>query len=358
MKTRIISLFLCSFTFTDLAQANCIAELDAIIQNRKPDVRKSQAASITCSATVGAFAGNAFFPGIGTVPGLIIGGAYGAGLGRAMQNKRDIEVLRKIRRRLKAAYWYKDKDFLSDKNSSEDQNYDSRQKQIKRYPKYLKKLLRQINTKVNNKTNSNDDPFVDMETDELSELLIKIDQDSYLCNEILLRRIKKYGYDLHIFRRLVANLENRLFLHERDYEGLVERSRYDQEQQVIANQFLETYLSLPYNREQAIYHAAQLRERRRIEEIQNSEAKAGEILLDKKMQSILKLHPKFSWPNEMEDEMCPICMDEMNSSKPTTRTHCGHNFHSTCIKDWIKINSKHNEIDCPNCRADLSKPLP
>ena len=44
---------------------------------------------------------------------------------------------------------------------------------------------------------------------------------------------------------------------------------------------------------------------------------------------------------------CPICYDAL--SKATVHTlACGHNFHTTCVSQWLKDNTS-----CPMCRATV-----
>ena len=45
-------------------------------------------------------------------------------------------------------------------------------------------------------------------------------------------------------------------------------------------------------------------------------------------------------------EECPICMDEIDMSKNSLVTECGHKFHSSCLLQ----NIAHNGFDCPYCR--------
>jgi hypothetical protein len=41
---------------------------------------------------------------------------------------------------------------------------------------------------------------------------------------------------------------------------------------------------------------------------------------------------------------CTICLDDTN----TTKLHCGHCFHKSCISTWMFTKST-----CPNCRAPI-----
>lgn len=43
---------------------------------------------------------------------------------------------------------------------------------------------------------------------------------------------------------------------------------------------------------------------------------------------------------------CSICLSKVN--KPMCKTKCGHIFHITCLKEWLKKN-----ITCPLCREKI-----
>ena len=44
---------------------------------------------------------------------------------------------------------------------------------------------------------------------------------------------------------------------------------------------------------------------------------------------------------------CSICLTSTN--KPKCVTKCGHHFHISCIKQWLKVNHT-----CPMCREPLA----
>ena len=52
--------------------------------------------------------------------------------------------------------------------------------------------------------------------------------------------------------------------------------------------------------------------------------------------------------NNINVDKCPICLDEFKVNEEYFKFYCGHSFHSNCIKDWEKINSK-----CPNCKKEI-----
>ncbi|CAD8072124.1 unnamed protein product [Paramecium primaurelia] len=47
---------------------------------------------------------------------------------------------------------------------------------------------------------------------------------------------------------------------------------------------------------------------------------------------------------------CAICLENLNNNQEVRQTHCHHNFHSICIKEWIQKNKK----ECPVCRSNLA----
>ncbi|KAL8048753.1 hypothetical protein ABFX02_07G087500 [Erythranthe guttata] len=59
-----------------------------------------------------------------------------------------------------------------------------------------------------------------------------------------------------------------------------------------------------------------------------------------------------------EDEICAICLDDMNTScekeKEETTTigslGCGHEYHVCCIKRWLRTKNS-----CPLCKAVASR---
>lgn len=50
----------------------------------------------------------------------------------------------------------------------------------------------------------------------------------------------------------------------------------------------------------------------------------------------------------MEDDSCPICCEELNTTNIAT-TPCGHKFHTTCLLENVKYGS----FKCPCCREQL-----
>jgi len=49
----------------------------------------------------------------------------------------------------------------------------------------------------------------------------------------------------------------------------------------------------------------------------------------------------------VSNDECSICLSKVN--KPKCKTVCGHIFHITCIKEWLKSN-----VTCPLCRNPIN----
>ena len=93
---------------------------------------------------------------------------------------------------------------------------------------------------------------------------------------------------------------------------------------------------------------------------------------NKKAKESKKIHPKKrrekDLTNQMsllDDPICPICQEDMYTNEGIyfCKPSCGHNFHITCLKVFIK-HKKDTEmvVSCPMCRAkweedDYIKPL-
>ena len=74
------------------------------------------------------------------------------------------------------------------------------------------------------------------------------------------------------------------------------------------------------------------------------------------MQSIIEQLIKDQTEDQTEDQTmiddneCPICMENIDPVKNRMTTECGHCFHSSClIKHSVLTN-----INCPMCRQDLA----
>lgn len=52
--------------------------------------------------------------------------------------------------------------------------------------------------------------------------------------------------------------------------------------------------------------------------------------------------------NLVDDESCPICMEDLGDDAVTTR--CGHSFCKSCLMTW---EIQQGRLQCPSCRTDL-----
>lgn len=52
--------------------------------------------------------------------------------------------------------------------------------------------------------------------------------------------------------------------------------------------------------------------------------------------------------SQLEEQICSICLETMDSQTSLTLEECTHTFHSTCIVKWFR--SQHSS--CPQCRGE------
>ena len=52
--------------------------------------------------------------------------------------------------------------------------------------------------------------------------------------------------------------------------------------------------------------------------------------------------------NTLQDDICIICQENIQSEEVRRITQCGHYFHRTCIDVWFQGN-----VQCPTCRHDI-----
>ena len=52
--------------------------------------------------------------------------------------------------------------------------------------------------------------------------------------------------------------------------------------------------------------------------------------------------------NGLQDDICTICQDNIESGEVRRITHCRHYFHKTCIDTWFQTH-----VVCPTCRHDI-----
>ena len=55
-----------------------------------------------------------------------------------------------------------------------------------------------------------------------------------------------------------------------------------------------------------------------------------------------------SWCKQHYKGECSICLNNVSNTTKTTKTICGHYFHSDCLNQWCKSNNT-----CPICRKEI-----
>lgn len=81
--------------------------------------------------------------------------------------------------------------------------------------------------------------------------------------------------------------------------------------------------------------------------------------IDGKEQSILELTPSKDSDDDLkktvdpivmtiEEEDCPICLEEYGEENPKMVTKCEHHFHLCCILEWLERSDS-----CPVCGQEL-----
>jgi len=55
---------------------------------------------------------------------------------------------------------------------------------------------------------------------------------------------------------------------------------------------------------------------------------------------------------EGNGSMCAICLDGFQCHDELRQLPCQHQFHVSCVDDWLRINKK-----CPLCKRDIDQPL-
>ncbi|GAB4861710.1 Probable E3 ubiquitin-protein ligase rhb1a [Ancistrocladus abbreviatus] len=61
--------------------------------------------------------------------------------------------------------------------------------------------------------------------------------------------------------------------------------------------------------------------------------------------------PKAYEPNKLateEEDVCPICLEEYDAENPKMITNCEHDFHLSCILDWMERSDS-----CPVCDKEM-----
>lgn len=71
---------------------------------------------------------------------------------------------------------------------------------------------------------------------------------------------------------------------------------------------------------------------------------AGQRLSDQEIQEL----PKARFDN-MEEQVCSICLESYKRGELLTRLNCQHCFHVSCLAEWMR-----QATQCPLCRADCA----
>ena len=57
---------------------------------------------------------------------------------------------------------------------------------------------------------------------------------------------------------------------------------------------------------------------------------------------------KYAVWDEMDTNLCTVCLDDLNEEHSHTLDACGHSFHSHCLIRWFQRGN----LSCPTCRSD------
>lgn len=60
-----------------------------------------------------------------------------------------------------------------------------------------------------------------------------------------------------------------------------------------------------------------------------------------------------SWEYNCINSDCPICRNNLESSRNVSINSCGHGFHQNCISQWFTQLNSHKK--CPVCNKDFIK---
>lgn len=81
------------------------------------------------------------------------------------------------------------------------------------------------------------------------------------------------------------------------------------------------------------------------EELKESECKGQtDIEQDTAKDSEIELSKLGEPINLVEEDTCPICLEEYDAENPKLTTQCGHDFHLACILEWMERSET-----CPVC---------
>ncbi|KAL7260790.1 hypothetical protein ACSBR1_006453 [Camellia fascicularis] len=67
---------------------------------------------------------------------------------------------------------------------------------------------------------------------------------------------------------------------------------------------------------------------------------SGKVLTEKVESGVEYFYP----PAEEDEDVCPTCLEEYTTENPKIITHCHHQYHLSCIYEWMERSDK-----CPIC---------
>ncbi len=50
-----------------------------------------------------------------------------------------------------------------------------------------------------------------------------------------------------------------------------------------------------------------------------------------------------------KQDICSICLENIQKNDKSQYTECGHRFHTHCLYDWLMLNNT-----CPICRHEIT----
>jgi len=90
------------------------------------------------------------------------------------------------------------------------------------------------------------------------------------------------------------------------------------------------------------------------EELLALEERIGNVstgLTENDVMKLLKQRKFSSWRlSSMEYEPCCICQEEYVDGDDLGTLHCGHDFHASCIRQWLVVKNL-----CPICKSTALK---
>ena len=60
----------------------------------------------------------------------------------------------------------------------------------------------------------------------------------------------------------------------------------------------------------------------------------------------------YSKINDIEEQICSICLENFEMSDKIYVLTCNHVFHRQCIEGWI--NYKNQDAECPLCKREIN----